>query len=94
MEVRRDRWWGWCDSKGRGPADRGDSDRAESAARTGEGGERVVTRKRRATRLYAAFERIDSMVVTRAGNRWPVESRMHGARVGRARGTSVHDTGT
>lgn len=71
-----------------------DSDQAESAARTGEGGERVVTRKRRATRLYAAFERIDSMVVTRAGNRWPVESRMHGARVGRARGTSVHDTGT
>lgn len=57
-------------------------------------GARVATRKRRATRLYAAFERIDSMVVTRAGSRWPVESRMHGARVGRARGTSVHDTGT
>lgn len=66
----------------------------ENRPRTGEGGGRVARRKRRGTRLYAAFERMDSMVVTRAGNRRPVESRMHGARVGRARGTSVHDTGT
>lgn len=52
-------------------------------------------RERRTTKTYAAFQTIDSMLLTKPGKWWSREpARMHARRVARARRASVHDTGT